>query len=163
LARLGYPPQSSCNLAYEDFRGGWTFKEAYDHLAFRKNADDRSFKPSTKAIRSEMARLKRVEYERYLADCAEQATYESDLEPEPVYGWAPGEMPIFDFFAPRDEDELPEDEPLSTCTRTCRRGKPCGATCIARRTACHRATATTCDADRFAVFDGVERRRRARR
>ena len=65
---LAYPPQG-CNLNYDKFRSGWTFKEAYEHLAYRRDDNGRSFSPSKKRIIGEMAKLKREEYERYLEDC----------------------------------------------------------------------------------------------
>lgn len=66
LDELEYPPQP-CGLDYERFRGGWTYGQAYEHVAWGRGDAPRTITPGV--VKREMGRLKRAEYERYQADC----------------------------------------------------------------------------------------------
>lgn len=66
---LGYPPQP-CGLPHEKFRGSVTYRDAYEALAYRRNEQGQTFKPSSKRIVSMMAKMKRQAFERYQEDCA---------------------------------------------------------------------------------------------
>lgn len=66
---LKYPPQP-CGLPYDKFRSGWSFREAYEALAYRKDAQGRTFAPSQGRIKGALSKLKRQEFERYQAECA---------------------------------------------------------------------------------------------
>lgn len=65
---LGYPPQP-CGLPYEKFRSGWTYRDAYMNLVYRKDASGRTFAPSNKRVVQHLGKLKRQEYERYQSEC----------------------------------------------------------------------------------------------
>lgn len=73
LHGLSYPSQD-CGKSYEDFRSGWTFKEAYEHVAYQQRDTPRTI--TRNVVARELGKLKRSEYERYLADCEGQAIYE---------------------------------------------------------------------------------------
>ncbi len=64
---LGYPSQP-CGLDYARFRSGWTFKDAYDMVAFR--GEDSPKGVSQRMVLRQLRKLKQDEYERYLEDCA---------------------------------------------------------------------------------------------
>jgi hypothetical protein len=64
---LGYPAQP-CGLSYKDFRGGWAFRDAYEHVAWARGEGPRTITQRT--VLRELAKLKKLEYERYLEACA---------------------------------------------------------------------------------------------
>lgn len=65
---LGYPPQP-CGLPYGKFRGGWTFQEAYEQIAWGTGR-----RVSTKQVRGAMRDLKQLEFERYTEECSTAPT-----------------------------------------------------------------------------------------
>jgi len=63
---LGFPPQP-CGLSYKDFKSGWTFKQAYEHVAYGRGEGPRTITQRT--VLREMNALKRAEYDRYQQSC----------------------------------------------------------------------------------------------
>ena len=68
---LGYPPQP-CGLSYKDFRGGWTYADAYEMVAYGRGDTPRTV--TQNVVRRMLSKLKRDEYDRYNDDCTGGAT-----------------------------------------------------------------------------------------
>lgn len=64
--RLGFPRQP-CGLSYKDFRSGWTYADAYEHVAYGRGEGPRTITQRT--VLRELNALKRAEFERYQANC----------------------------------------------------------------------------------------------
>lgn len=56
---------SCCGVAYKDFRSGWDYGNAYEHVAYQGE-----WSPSKRRVLREMWALKQAEWERHLAACA---------------------------------------------------------------------------------------------
>ena len=100
-------PLQDCGKPYDKFRAGFTFKDAYDWLAYRKNEQGQSFRPSQRRIVGAMAHLKREAFEQYQQGCAQQ-----DAGGPPAKTWA-------------------------SCDRVCKvKSQPCGRACISKKRKC---------------------------
>lgn len=69
--QIGYPSGQPCGLDYKSFRSGWTFKDAYEHVAYGRGEGYRTITPNV--VRRELSRLKKLEFERYNEDCGRYA------------------------------------------------------------------------------------------
>jgi len=67
MTGLAYPPQP-CGLPYKEFKSGWTYRDAYEHVAWGRGEGPRTVTQRT--VLREMAKLKKDEYQRYKDDCA---------------------------------------------------------------------------------------------
>jgi len=67
VSGLAYPPQP-CGLPYKEFRSGWSFRDAYEHVAWARGDEPRTVTQRT--VVRELAKLKRAEFQRYQDDCA---------------------------------------------------------------------------------------------
>lgn len=76
---LSYPPQP-CGLPYEKFRSGWTFANAYEHVAWGRGDGPRTI--TKKTVLREMGKLKREEWQRYRTEC--EVASEIDAEREAI-------------------------------------------------------------------------------
>jgi hypothetical protein len=79
LSELAYPTQP-CGLTYDDFRSGWKYGDAYEHIAFRPESKG----TSQRAVLRAMRELKQAEYERYLDDCEHAAGGVPDFDVDPA-------------------------------------------------------------------------------
>jgi len=115
-------PLQDCGKPYDKFRAGFTFKDAYDWLAYRKNEQGQSFRPSQRRIVGAMAHLKREAFEQYQQGCAQQ-----DAGGPPAKTWA-------------------------SCDRVCKvKSQPCGRACISKKRKCKKLPpdARSCSIEEF--------------
>lgn len=82
-----YPPQP-CGKSYEDFRVGFTYKDAYDQVAFGRPQEEGTYRTiGQSTVLRQLGRMKRDAYDRYREDCEAQAEYER----EQAFGGREGE------------------------------------------------------------------------
>lgn len=82
-----YPPQP-CGKSYEDFKVGFTYKDAYDQVAFGRPQEEGTYRTIGRStVLRQLASMKRDAYDRYRADCEAQAEYER----EQAFGGREGE------------------------------------------------------------------------
>ena len=82
MADLAYPAQP-CGLPYRDFKSGWLYKDAYEHVAYGRGEGPRTITQRT--VLRQMSRLKKDEYQRYKDDCAIGSREAPEGEDEGVY------------------------------------------------------------------------------
>jgi len=70
-----------CSVTYKDFRGGWTYGDAYEMLAFDQS---RPYGPSQGQVKRMLGKLKRAEWARHLEGCKAGAAALDDLEVDPL-------------------------------------------------------------------------------
>jgi hypothetical protein len=116
---LGYPPQP-CGLSYKDFRAGWAFRDADEHVAWARGEGPRTITQRT--VLRELAKLKRLEYERYQDDCS--------------LGSRRGASSA---------------KKYTDCDKICRaKSQPCGRGCITKKKTCRKPVAERiCSIDEF--------------
>jgi hypothetical protein len=67
-----------CDLTYRDFRSGWTYKDAYEHLAWGRESQ---WSPGRRAVLRHMAKLKRDEWEQHQTACATDPGEDFTVDP----------------------------------------------------------------------------------
>lgn len=125
-----YTPQP-CGRTYDQFRSGYTYKDAYDMLAYGAKEEGVYRTIGRSTVMRALSKLKKEAFDLYTQDCDWQQAQREEAEPAA----APAE--------PRRR--------IEECVRVCRtRSKPCGRSCVTKKLVCRKGPSPdVCSVDEF--------------